>query len=99
MKKILLIGLVLLLAASLAACAGGKTDGAKMLTEVKTTQFFTEEKVPDADVEKILAAGVNAPSAMNRQPWHFTAVTDEAVAQQLADAMGSMKPPARISMK
>lgn len=31
---------------------------------------------------------------MNTQPWHFTAVTDEEVAQKLADAMSSMKPPA-----
>ena len=46
MKKILLIGLVLLLAASLAACAGGKTDGAKLLTEVKTTQFSRRKKSP-----------------------------------------------------
>ena len=52
-------------------------DAAKVLTEVKTTQFFTDEKVNDEDIEKILSAGVNAPSAMNTQPWHFTAVTDE----------------------
>lgn len=69
-------------------------DAAKILTEVKTTQFFTDEKVADEDIEKILSAGVNAPSAMNTQPWHFTAVTDEEIANKLADAMDSMKPPA-----
>ena len=26
-----------------------------------------------------LAAGINAPSAMNSQPWHFSAVTDKEV--------------------
>ena len=25
----------------------------------------------DEDIEKILSAGVNAPSAMNTQPWRF----------------------------
>lgn len=31
---------------------------------------------------------------MNSQPWHFTAVTDEKINQKLANAMGSMRPPA-----
>ena len=30
---------------------------------------------------------------MNTQPWHFTAVTDEEIVTQLADAMTNMKPP------
>ncbi|MBQ6554228.1 MAG: nitroreductase family protein [Firmicutes bacterium] len=72
----------------------GNTDAAVLLTEVKTTQYFTDEEVPKEDIEKILAAGINAPSAMNTQPWHFTAVTDKETTQKLADAMGSMKPPA-----
>ncbi len=100
MKKNCII--VLLVVMMLTACVNEKvstnttdnTDAAKLLTEVKTTQFFTEEEVADEDIEKILSAGVNAPSAMNTQPWHFTAVTDKEVAQTLADAMGSMKPPA-----
>ena len=44
------------------------------------------------DIEKILEAGVNAPSAMNTQPWHFTAITDGEVLEQLAaDMEAAMK--------
>ena len=103
-RKNFIIGLVLVLisAFSLTSCSDSQTtyealtydDAAKILTEVKTTQFFTDEKVSDGDIEKILSAGVNAPSAMNTQPWHFTAVTDKEVADKLANAMSSMKPPA-----
>ena len=101
-RKRLVIGAILLLVLLLSACTNNTStngaakydDAAKILTEVKTTQFFTEEKVADEDVEKILSAGVNAPSAMNTQPWHFTAVTDEETQKKLADAMSSMKPPA-----
>ena len=101
-RKHLIIGAILLLALSSTACTnnvatngtGKYDDAAKVLTEVKTTQFFTEEKVADEDAEKILSAGVNAPSAMNTQPWHFTAVTDEETQKKLADAIVSMKPPA-----
>ena len=95
-KIIIALSLLVLL---LAGCnekqetAPSMDEAAKLLTEVKTTQFFTDEKVPEADVEKILAAGVNAPSAMNTQPWHFTAITDGDVAKEISDAMGSMKPP------
>lgn len=103
-KKNLAAGAVgLLLTVSLTACIGttestNKTtryvDAAELLTEVKTTQYFTEEKVVEEDIKQILSAGVNSPSAMNMQPWHFTAVTDGETVQKLADAMNSMKPPA-----
>jgi len=100
-KKYLIIGMALL-TLSLSACNNNMSENdtaavdnaAKVLTEVKTTQFFAEEKVSDEDMQKILSAGVNAPSAMNTQPWHFTAVTDEEVAKKLSDAMKNMKPPA-----
>ena len=96
-RKLLTIGAILVSVLSLSACTNNTStdnDAAKLLTEVKTTQFFTDEKLLDEDIEKILSAGVNAPSAMNTQPWHFTAVTDEEVQNKLADAMSSMKPPA-----
>ena len=64
-RKHLIIGAILLLALSSTACTnnvatngtGKYDDAAKVLTEVKTTQFFTEEKVADEDAEKILSAG------------------------------------------
>ena len=101
-RKHLIVGSILLVAQSLSACTNNTSingtdkydDAAKVLTEVKTTQFFMDEKVADEDVEKILSAGVNAPSAMNTQPWHFIAVTDEENQKKLADAMSSMKPSA-----
>ena len=100
-KIIIIAGLILAL--TLCGCTGKETekndngeiaDAASLLTEVKTTQYFTDETVSEEDINKILSAGVNAPSAMNTQPWHFTAVTDKEVTKKLADAMSDMKPPA-----
>ena len=70
-----------------------------LVTDIPTTQYFTDEAVKEEDVTTILTAGVNAPSAMNGQPWHFTAITDQAVLQQIADDMSGgfpagMQPPA-----
>jgi nitroreductase len=44
---------------------------------------FTAGAVPKADLDRILQAGVNAPSARNRQPWHFTVVRDLNLAKKL----------------
>ena len=75
------------------------TQALSLVTDIPTTQYFTDEAVKEEDVTTILTAGVNAPSAMNGQPWHFTAITDQATLQQIADDMGGgfpagMQPPA-----
>lgn len=44
---------------------------ADLVSDTPTVQYFTDEAVKDTDIQKILEAGVNAPSAMNKQPWHF----------------------------
>lgn len=63
------------------------TDASELVADIATTQYFTDESVSKADIEKILTAGVNAPSSMNSQPWHFSAITDTAVLQQISDDM------------
>ena len=75
------------------------TQALSLVTDIPTTQYFTDEAVKEEDVTTILTAGVNAPSAMNSQPWHFTAITDQATLQQIAGDMGGgfpagMQPPA-----
>lgn len=45
---------------------------------------FTERKVEACKIEKMLRAAMAAPTAMNRQPWHFIVVDDHAVLDSLA---------------
>ena len=65
------------------------TNAIKLVSDIATTQYFTDEKVKDDDVETILMAGINAPSAMNGQPWHFSVITDAALLQQISEDMSS----------
>ncbi len=51
---------------------------------------YTDEPVSKADVETMLRAGMAAPTAVNRQPWHFVAVTDKAKLAELAGRRGGM---------
>lgn len=77
-----------------------ETDVVGKIADIATTQHFTDEAVSDGDIETIVAAGINAPSAMNGQPWHFSVITDAAVLQQISEDMkggmnfGGKMPPA-----
>ena len=44
---------------------------------------FAEGAIPRADLEIIVQAGIRSPSAVNRQPWHFTVVQTLNLAKQL----------------
>nr|WP_169735258.1 nitroreductase family protein [Xylanibacter brevis] len=39
---------------------------------------FTSQPVSKSQVEMLLRAGMAAPTAVNRQPWHFVVVSDKA---------------------
>jgi glutathione peroxidase-family protein len=52
---------------------------------------YTNEPVSKADIETMLRAGMAAPTAVNRQPWHFVAVTDKAKLAELAGRRGMIK--------
>ena len=65
---------------------------ADTVVNIATTQYFTDEAVSDADVETILNAGINAPSAMNGQPWHFSVITDSTVLEQISSDMSGGRP-------
>ena len=67
------------------------TQALSLVTDIPTTQYFTDEAVKEEDVTTILTAGVNAPSAMNGQPWHFTAITD--IAHYFEEELGYIIPP------
>lgn len=45
---------------------------------------FTNEPIPDDDIERILQAGTHAPSAENTQPWVFVVVRDDTTRSELA---------------
>ncbi len=50
----------------------------------RSVRQFKDAPVSDELVEKILNAGISAPSAGNGQSWHFVVVRDEAMRHHLA---------------
>jgi nitroreductase len=53
------------------------------LTTHYAPRNFIAGTISRSDIDKILTAGVRAPSASNRQPWHFTVVQDQALAKRI----------------
>ncbi len=50
---------------------------------------FHALSVSEDQIEKILNAGRMAPSAINKQPWHFYVITDSVLIQKLSRAIMS----------
>lgn len=50
----------------------------------RSIRQYTGEPASVSDIESLLQAGMAAPSASNRKPWQFVAVTDTRTLEQLA---------------
>jgi nitroreductase len=44
---------------------------------------FTQGAVAKTDLDRIVTAAIRAPSAANRQPWHFTVVQTQSLVKQI----------------
>ena len=99
MKKILSIVMSLMMVLTLAS-AGAENDAVQLILTTGTTQAFTQEAIPEADIQTIVQAGLKATSAINQQPWYFVVVENADVMAELAGggmpagAPAGMAPPA-----
>ena len=66
----------------------------------RSYKFFTTEPVSDEILETVLMCGRIAPTAMNRQPWHFTVIKSSEAMEEFgrdlienADKYGPFGPP------
>ena len=57
-----------------------------IMTRVSVREF-TGEKISEAQLDTLLRAAMAAPSALNKQPWAFIVVTDEAKIAALGEAL------------
>ncbi len=96
MKKTLSAAVLILTAASSLLFAAGKKNAknpASIVEDIATFQSFKDEAVLQSDIEKIVNAGINAQSAINRQPWHFSVVTHKDLLKEIGGKMKMPKMP------
>jgi nitroreductase len=61
------------------------TDFFDVARHQRACRDFSDEPVPDGDIERILDAATHAPSAENTQPWVFVVVRDDTTRSRLAE--------------
>lgn len=59
-------------------------QGLDIIFSRRSIRVYTGEPVSEADIQSLLEAGMAAPSASNRRPWHFVVVTDRGTLRALA---------------
>jgi len=60
------------------------SDKLNFIFSRRSIRKFTEGQVPKADIEQIIKAGMAAPSAINKRPWHVTVITDPETRMRIA---------------
>ncbi len=60
-------------------------DVLQAISNRRSHRVYRKEQLPEETLSAILRAGLEAPSATNRQPWHFSVVQDPALIQEIHD--------------
>lgn len=61
-------------------------DTIETILKRRSIRRYKREPIPEEDLKKILECGRQAPSAGNRQPWHFIVTRDPDLKAKLAEA-------------
>jgi nitroreductase len=87
-KFLMSIGMVMVLLPVWSAAFGEKegtmSDAFSAIHNRKSVRSFTGQSVSKEALDKIIRAGMAAPTAVNRQPWAFVVVTDRKTLDTLA---------------
>ena len=59
-------------------------DTFECIRKRRDIRSYIKEDVPDDTIKKIIEAGRLAPSAMNRQPWHFIVIKNKDMLEELS---------------
>ncbi len=51
----------------------------------RSIRNYIDKPIEEADIQRILQAGMSAPSAGNQQPWHFIVVNDRERLNEMAN--------------
>ena len=61
-------------------------DALNVMFTRRSIRKYTDEPVTEEQIKTLLEAGMNAPSANNRQPWHFIVVDEREQLNAIMEA-------------
>ena len=56
-----------------------------LITHRHSERRFTNKNISQEDIQKVIDAGLAAPSGQNTQPWHFTVIQDKDTQKELVN--------------
>jgi nitroreductase len=63
----------------------------KAILTRRSIRKYNAQTIPEEYYEMLLKAAMHAPSARNRQPWHFIIIVDRQILNKLAEVSASWK--------
>lgn len=60
-------------------------DAYQTLVTRRSIRKYLDKPVPSETLDKILEAAMQAPSAVNKQPWHFVVIDDRGLLEEIPD--------------
>jgi nitroreductase len=88
-KSYLFFAIILILGASFLPAQSADNPAMGIIVNNFSARNYAITPITRAELDLIVQAGVRAPSAANRQPWHFTVVQNETLARQLVPAVSA----------
>lgn len=87
MKRIIsflfILSFIVNFAAAQNSTAAQSSAAAQTIINNYAARNFLSVPVTQAEIDQIVQAAVRAPSARNRQPWHFTVIQNASLAKQI----------------
>lgn len=59
----------------------------KVIEERRSIRAYDPAPIPEADLKAIMDAALQAPSARNMQPWHYSVITNRALIDEFDAAL------------
>lgn len=66
-------------------------DTLKAILSRRSIRKYASKDIPEEYYEIMLKAAMHAPSARNRQPWHFIVISDKILLKKLSESFTSWK--------
>ncbi len=57
----------------------------KAIRDRRSTRSYKAEQISEEELQTLLEAAIQAPSASNLQPWHFTVIQDKELIDYISD--------------
>ena len=64
----------------------------------RSVREYLDKEILDSDIEKIIKAGVMAPSAKNQQPWSFIVIKDRETLTKLSQKLSPLYARSKVTI-